>query len=38
VINDDGDLELDENPPEPERTNVEQAIGACPVRALSSAL
>jgi len=36
TINDDGDLELDENPPESERTNVEQAIAACPVRALSS--
>jgi ferredoxin len=38
MINDDGDLELDENPPESERTNVEQAIGACPVRALSTVL
>lgn len=36
TINDDGDLELDENPPDSERANVEAAIAACPVRALRS--
>lgn len=35
TINDDGDLELDENPPESERANVEQALVSCPVRALA---
>jgi ferredoxin len=36
TINDDGDLELDENPPESEWPNVLRAISVCPVRALKS--
>jgi len=35
-INDDGELELDENPPEEAREAVLRAVAACPVRALTS--
>lgn len=35
-INDDGDLELDENPPDSARDTVLRAVAACPVRALSA--
>lgn len=35
-INDDGVLELDENPPESSRDEVLRAVAACPVRALSA--
>lgn len=34
-VNDDGELELVENPPESERANVEKAILSCPVGALT---
>ena len=34
-INDDGDLELDENPPDSAGEAVLRAVSACPVRALS---
>jgi ferredoxin len=37
TINDEGVLELNENPDESERANVEQAIRRCPTRALSLA-
>ncbi len=36
-INDEGDLELDENPPDSARDSVLRAVAACPVRALSAA-
>jgi ferredoxin len=36
AINDDGDLELDENPPDSARETVLRAVSACPVRALSA--
>lgn len=35
-INDDGVLELDENPPDSAREIVLRAVAACPVRALSA--
>jgi ferredoxin len=35
-INDDGDLELDENPPDSASETVLRAVAACPVRALSA--
>ena len=35
-INDDGDLELDENPPDTARDSVLRAVSACPVRALTA--
>ena len=34
-VNDDGELELNENPPESERANVENAVRQCPVGALT---
>ncbi|WP_433503081.1 ferredoxin [Pseudonocardia halophobica] len=34
-INDDGELELDENPSDDSRESVLRAVSACPVRALS---
>jgi ferredoxin len=37
TINDDGDLELDENPPDSAREQVLRAVAACPARALSTA-
>jgi ferredoxin len=36
TINDDGVLELDENPPDNAQENVLRAVAACPVRALSA--
>lgn len=36
MINDDGDLELDENPPDSAKETVLRAVSACPVRALSA--
>ncbi|MDN5855393.1 MAG: ferredoxin [Actinomycetia bacterium] len=36
TINDDGDLELDEHPPDSARDTVLRAVAACPVRALSA--
>jgi ferredoxin len=36
-INDDGVLELEENPPDSARESVLNAVSACPVRALSAA-
>jgi ferredoxin len=35
TINDSGDLEVNENPPESAREDVERAVAACPVRALT---
>lgn len=35
-INDDGVLELDENPPDTAREDVLRAVAACPVRALNA--
>jgi ferredoxin len=35
MINDDGDLEVNENPPDSDREDVERAVAACPVRALT---
>ncbi|MFR9805993.1 ferredoxin [Pseudonocardia sp. RS010] len=35
-INDDGELELDESPPDDSRESVLRAVAACPVRALSA--
>lgn len=34
-INDDGELELDESPPDDARESVLRAVSACPVRALA---
>jgi ferredoxin len=36
TVNDDGILELDENPPDSARENVLRAVSACPARALSA--
>ena len=36
TINDDGVLELDENPPDSARDDVLRAVSACPARALSA--
>ncbi|MCE0761959.1 ferredoxin [Pseudonocardia kujensis] len=36
TINDDGELELDENPPDDSRASVVRAVSACPVRALTA--
>jgi ferredoxin len=36
TINDDGVLELDENPPDSAEEDVLRAVSACPVRALSA--
>jgi ferredoxin len=35
-VDDDGRLELDENPPDGAREDVLRAVAACPVRALSA--
>jgi ferredoxin len=36
TVNDDGELELDENPPDGAQENVLRAVSACPARALSA--
>jgi ferredoxin len=36
TINDDGDLELNEHPPDSERSNVQRAVASCPAHALSA--
>ena len=36
TVNDDGVLELDENPPDSARDDVLRAVSACPARALSA--